>query len=163
MTSEDYNRKQKQTYFKAYKNLLQLENALKRLKLKEENASRFRVSFLGKASQFYSDKNLENSKESTIKAYWKDLFGKTIEFGTFFNPQIGSVFIVGALVSAFLHKINGKSLATLSSGAYGIFRGIGASETEASDYLKLLNSGSYLLIVRGFENDLQDLDTKLKT
>lgn len=56
--------------------------------------------------------------------------------------------------------MNGKSLATLSSGYFGVFREIGASETQARHLLKLLNSGDYLIIVRGFEDKLQDLDNR---
>lgn len=73
------------------------------------------VSVLGKKDQFYFDKNMPISKDTdTIKRYWKDLLGTTVNFGSFYNIQIGTIFIVGFLVSTFLHKINGKSLATLS-------------------------------------------------
>lgn len=148
-----YNAKQKEVYFKAYQELSELDIALKYLN--EENSSRFQVSILGKVGKFFSDNGmglLEDNK--IIKGYWKDVFGKSVNFGRFYNPESGSVFIVGALVTIFLHKINGKSLATLSSGPYGIFRGIGVSETQATTYLKLLNHGSYLLIIRGEKVDI---------
>lgn len=157
MTTGNYIPKQKQVYFKAYKEPSKLESALKYLK--EENKSFFQISILGKVAQFSSDKGIEISNDSTItKAYWKDQLGKSVNFGTFYNTESGFVFIVGALVSIFLHQINGKPLATLSSGTYGIFRGIGASETQATTYLKLLNSGNYLLILRGADNEINALD-----
>jgi hypothetical protein len=62
-------------------------------------------------------------------------------------------------VTTFLHKINGKSLATLSSGPYGIFRGMGVTETQATNYLKLLNCGHYILIFRGYEDEMRSLET----
>nr|WP_321230202.1 hypothetical protein [uncultured Psychroserpens sp.] len=145
-----YNIKQKQIYFKAFPELSKLENALKQLK--EQNTSLFQVSILGKISQFPNDKDIESFKDiAIIKSYWKNILGRTVNFGTFYNPESGFIFIVGPLVTTFLHKINGKSLATLSSGTYGIFRGIGVSDTQATTYLKLLSSGSYLLIFRGIK------------
>lgn len=154
--ADNCNIEQKQIYFRAYQDLFQLENDLKHL---EAKASHFQISVLGSVDQFYSDKNIEISKDThMIKTYWKDLLEKTVNFGSFYNPESGSVFIVGALVTTFLHKINGKYLATLSSGPYGIFRGIGGSEVQATTYLKQLNSGQYLLILRGFEEKTQDLD-----
>jgi len=156
--SAKYKKNQKQIYLKAYKNLTQLENALK--KLKEEKASHFQVSILGKVSQFYNDKAIESSKDNDIiKSYWQNLLGKTVKFGSFYNSESRNVFITGALATTFLHKINGKSLATLSSGSYGIFRGIGVSEAQTTLYLKLLNSGNYLLILRGYDNEIPSLDT----
>ncbi len=161
MTSSNYNIKQKQIYFNVYQDLSQLGNALKHLE--EQRYSQVQVTILGKSEQFYFDKNMPISKDTdTIKTYWKDLLGNTINFGTFYNSQTGAIFIVGSLVSTFLHKINGKYLVTLSSGPYGILRGIGASETQTTHYLKLLNSGDYLLILRGFEDKLQEFrDTVL--
>ncbi len=152
MTSDKYYIKQKQIYFKAYNELSKLEKAMKHLK--EESTSLFQVSILGKVNQFCSDKDMMSSKDTTvIRSYWKDILGKTVNFGIFYNPKSGFIFIVGPLVTTFLHRINGKPLATLSSGSYSVFRGIGASDAQATTYLKQLNSGSYLLIFRGDKNE----------
>jgi len=159
-----YNTKQKQIHFRAYQELSQLENALKHLK--EENTALFQLSILGKVAQFYKDKDTSSSSFNDtclIKKYLQNLLGETLRFGTFNNPESGPVFIAGTLVTTFLHKINGKSLATLSSGSYGIFRSIGVSELQATTYLKLLNTGSYLLILRGYEFEIEALDTLLST
>ena len=151
MTTGKYNTEPKEIYFKAYNKLSKVENAIKLLK--EENIPFLQVSVLGKVSQFKRDKAIKSSKDiAIIKLYWKGLLSKTVNFGTFYNQESGSIFIVGALVSTFLHKINGKSLATLSSGSYGIFRGIGLSDIQATTYVKLLNRGNYLLILRNIKN-----------
>lgn len=153
MFTSNHNVMQKQTYFRAYPELSKLESALRNLK--KENASVIQISILVKVTQFFDDKDIEYSKDTAIiNSYWEDLFGKTVNFGTFCNQECGSVFIVGSLITIFLHKINGKSLAALSSGTYGIFRGIGGSEEQSTINLKSLNSGSYLLILRGDKNIL---------
>mgnify|MGYP001038049588 CR=1 FL=1 len=161
MTTENYYTKQKQIYFKAFQHLSHLENALKCIK--REGIFNSQISILGKTTQFFEDKEIEISDEFfSIKKYWKNQLGHSVNFGSFYNPQIGTIFIVGSLASTFLHKINGKPLAALSSGSYGIFRGIGASKIEASAYLKLLNRGNFLLVFRGFENELHQLENLLQ-
>lgn len=156
MITGNYNKLEKQIHFKAYQELSKLENALEQLK--EENVSTFQVSIMGKLTQFCNDKDIVFAKDTAIiNSYWKGLLGKTVNFGTFYNPESGSVFIAGSLVTIFLHKINGKSLAALSSGTYGIFRGMGSSEALSAMNLKLLNSGSYLLILRAGDNVLDFL------
>lgn len=160
MISENYNTKQKQIYFKAFQNLSELETALKLLHV--EGFSNEQISVLGSTTQFYLDIGIEESKNTdSIKMYWTKIWGNTLNFGTFNIPQIETVFVIGPLASIFLHEINGKPLATLSSGTYGVFRGIGASETQANTSLKLLSSGSYILILRGFKNKMKNLDTLL--
>ena len=152
MKSGKYVAKQKQFQFKAYQKLSKLENALKYLK--KENSLIFQVSILGKLNQFCYDKDIESSKDIIIKSYWKDRLVKTINFGTYYNLESGSFFIAGPLATTFLHKINGKYLATFSSGPYGIFRGLGVGKTDASRYLRMLNNGSYLLIIRGSATEI---------
>ena len=156
MITGNYNILEKQIHFKAYQELSKLENALE--ELKEKNISTFQVSIMGKLTQFCNDKDIEFAKDTAIiNSYWNGLLGNTVNFGTFYNPESGPVFIVGPLVTIFLHKINGKYLAALSSGTYGIFRGMGSSEAQSAMNLKLLNSGSYLLILRGGNNVLNFL------
>lgn len=161
MTSENYNTVQKKIYFKAYKQLSLLEDALKHIK--EQGFTHFQISILGKVSQFYCDKESEISKDTeTLKMYWGELLESTNNFGNFYNREIGNVFIAGTLAPTFLYKIDGKTLGMLSAGPYGILRGIGASETQATTQLELLNNGSYLLIFRGLANELENLKKVLK-
>lgn len=155
MTPGTYNAKRKKVYFKEYANLPLLENALKHLN-KEEHIN-FEISILGKVSQFYLDKDIEVSEDTDIlKTYWEKVLGNKNNFGVFHNPEIGNIFIVGALVPTFLYKLDGKTLGMLSAGPYGILRGIGASEAQVVIHLKSLHKGSYLLIFRGVKADLEN-------
>lgn len=153
MTPESYNTKQ--IYFRAYQHLFQLEIDLKLIK--EHGPIDSKISVLGKADQFYLDKNIEVSKDvDSLKIYWWKIFGNTANFGSFTNPEIGDVFVAGALTPTFLYEIEGKTLGMLASGPYGILRGIGASETQAASLLKILNNNNYLLIYRGSQNKLEN-------
>lgn len=161
MTTEDYNTSQKHVFFKAYQQLWQIEDAIKLIK--EHSASKSQVSVLGKFTQkhFDSDKELEKVIKN-MAAYWKRSLGNDMDFGSFYNPEIGYVFIVGSLTSMFLHKIDGKTLGAMSTGLYGILRGLGAYPFQAETYLKVLNSDDYLLIIRDFDNELELLEDVLK-
>lgn len=154
MTSKTYDIIQQHIHFKPYQHLWQLEKRL--LRFTSNNELHTQISILGKVIQYEEDLAINNPNGTNIlKAYWKTLFGDSVNFGNFYNPEIGNIFIVGALVPTFLHEVNGKPLAMLSSGPYGIFRGLGVEETDASGYLKMLNNGSYLLIIRASKNEIE--------
>lgn len=164
MTAERNSSNQKDFYFKAFENLALLETALGFLK--EKGDTNLQISIIGKVSQFYLDKNIEVSKNmEPLILYWKDTLDNTTDFGSLYNPEIGNVFIVGTLTSIFLEKVDGKTLGMLSVGAHGILRGIGATEKQATDYIKLLKNGNYLLIYKGckeeFKNYKEVLDDKV--
>jgi hypothetical protein len=155
MTTGIYNAKQKEVYFKEYANLSLLENSLKHLN--KTDLTKFEISILGKVAQFYLDRDLKVSKDTdTLKIYWEKVLDNTIDFGILHNPELENIFIVGALASTFLYEVDGKALGMLSSGPYGILRGIGASEAQATSLIKTLNNGNFLLIFRGTETDLEN-------
>lgn len=154
MTSKPYDKIQKQIHFKPYQHLWQLEKRLQNFRsYKDLN---IQISILGKVIQYEEDQAIKNPNGTNIiKAFWKTLLGDSVNFGSFYNPEIGNVFIVGALATIFLHEVNGRPQAMLSSGPYGIFRGLGVEEIDASVYLKMLNKGSYLLIIRASKNEIE--------
>jgi len=143
--------------FKEYLQLLQLEKAVNIIK--KNDPSNLQISILGKFIREHSNDEIESvSKRITIEGYWKDLLDSSTDFGFFSNLEMGTIFIAGALTSMFLHEVDGKALATMSTGPYGILRGLGASQLQTETYLKALNKGSYLLIVRGTDNKLKVLE-----
>lgn len=152
MNTENF--KSKQIYFKAYDHLSMLQNAL--TLIKEQESTGLQTSILGKVAQFNLHIKIEIPRNTdTIRSYWEKRLHYNTTFGNLYNPDIGDIFIVGALTSTFLNRVDGKALGMLSVGPYGILRGIGASETQANHYLKLLKSGHYLLILRGFDDELE--------
>lgn len=158
MKTEKYYFEDKLVYFKAFKNLSKVEKAIQLIKKQHDN--KLQLSVLGKINPKFieNEKNIE-AKISNIEKLWKNILSDSVDFGSFYNPEIGNVFVVGNLVSIFLHEVNGKPLAVMSCGTYSIFRGIGTDDKEAISYLKKLNYGYYLLIIRGCNNDLSKLGT----
>jgi len=161
MTTKDFNSKQKHVYFKTYKNLRQIKKVLKHVK--EFNDSDIQISVLGKITQNNFNGSIQLEEDFlSMKIYWQELFGENIDFGSFHNPEIGAVFVVGPLTSIFLNRINGKKLANMSTGIYGVLRGLGAHKLRTETYLKALNNNDYLLIIRAADSDLYGLDSVLK-
>lgn len=153
MTAGTYNAKR--IYFEAYAHLSLLENAINHIK--EKDVTNFQISIVGKISKFHLDKDMEVSENTdAIEMYWGKIFNNSLAYGSLYNPQMGEIFIVGTLASSFLYEIDGKTLGMLSAGPYGILRGIGGSERQVTTHLKMLNNGSYLLIFRGSEADLEN-------
>lgn len=160
MITKNYNIKQKQVLLRAYQNLEDIKGVLGHLT--KDPSSHLQISVLGKVLQNYSV--IETIPLKTIRVmenYWKKILSNTVNFGCFYNPNIGAVYVVGDLVSVFLHKINNKPLAVISGGPYSIFRGLGFSETEAITHLKSLNKGDCLLILRGYDYELKRVENLL--
>ncbi len=152
----------KRFLFKEYLHLRQLERAVNIIKKNEP--PNLQISILGKFIQECSNDEKESvNKRTTIEGYWKDLLDSSTDFGFFSNPEMGTIFIAGSLTSMFLHEVEGKALAIMSTGPYGILRGLGASQLQTETYLKALNKGSYLLIVRGFDDELTVLEELLES
>ena len=155
MSADNNDITKKHIYFKVYKQLNLLEKALDNLK--EQGSLGPQISILGKVDQFYHDKNIEVSKDvNSLRMYWKNTLDMATPFGSLYNPEIGSIFFLGTLTPIFLNKVDGKTLGMLSVGPYGILRGIGASDKQSEKYLKILKSGNYLLIARGYDEELKN-------
>lgn len=160
--TKDFSTQQKHFLIKAYSHLWSLEKAIK--VIDENGISNSQLSILGKFAKEHTSKSIKEQTiyEKELKAYWKGLLGASIAFGFFTNSELGTVFVVGSLTSMFLHEIEGKALGAMSVGSYGILRGLGAYQLEAEAYLKLLTNGSYLLIARGYDDELNDLEVTLE-
>ncbi len=97
-------------------------------------------------------------KIEQLYAFWKSLLGPNIDFCIFNNHEIGEVFIAGPLTELFLYDVDGKKLGELSEGPYGILRGLGIEETIATEQVRELNEGNYLLLVNGHRFDIDGLE-----
>jgi hypothetical protein len=148
---------------KIFAQLTQVERAIKHSTKTNGMDSQF--TLLVKLGQTYNaERRLAEEKNKELKTYWRKLLGAKTDFGFFYNPEIGTIFIAGPLSELFLHDIDGKKLGALTEAPYGILRGLGISEPEAIDNIKKLNEGRYLLLVRMNRFDLKSLeDTFEKT
>ncbi|MFD0797324.1 hypothetical protein ACFQZJ_07625 [Maribacter chungangensis] len=115
-----------------------------------KNISDTEVTLLLKLEEDDPNTNREIEK---IKKRLTNIWGSKLAFGFFHNIDIGSIFIAGPLSEVFLFEIDGKKLAELSEGPYGILRGLGIGETVAASHIKALMHGDYLLLKRqGYHN-----------
>ncbi|WP_281541176.1 hypothetical protein [Maribacter aestuarii] len=161
MKKEIENKKQKHLLIRSFSQLWPLEEAIQ--EIRNSASAELQLSVLGKFSQVCISTDSEVLKaKKELKQYWRDSLGPTSDFGLFCNPEIGTLFIVGSLVSQFLHDVDGKLLGEMSSGPYGILRGLGATEKDTSNYIRNLNEAYYLLIIRGYDFELEPIEIVLK-
>lgn len=155
------NSKQKQVFLKCYGQKAQLEKAIRAIL--RGNLNKTRISILGK---FLDDRGSESNDRSDGSAllsnFFKELLGEEMNWGTFYSPEIGSVFVTGFLVSIFQSRVGDKMLGELSVGPYGILRGLGVSEVETTLNVNKLKKGDYLLLIRSNLFEIGKLENILK-
>ena len=161
MKSKINETKQKRVLLKSYSKFQQIEQAIQTLKVSSN--TNLQISIIGK----FDDNGLDDAKtlialEEDMETKCKALFEYPIDFGILSNPVIGSLFITGFLVSLFLQEIELKEIGAMLTGPYGILRGLGIDKDNAQTYLKALHDGEYLMIIRGFENELKQFEADLK-
>lgn len=124
----------------------------------------YKLSILGKTNILNSAQNKGQINTGiAIKDHLSKITKVAMESDYFYNPEIGYIFIIGPLTSIFLNDLEGKTLGAISAGPYGILRGLGIPPKEATSHIKALKKGGYLMIVRGYDDDLDILENLLRT
>ncbi|MCK0131617.1 hypothetical protein MWU59_08885 [Flavobacteriaceae bacterium F08102] len=85
---------------------------------------------------------------------WKNCSVLPIEVGVVSNPEIGTIFIAGSFADMFLQEINGKKIGSMTTGIYGVLRGLGIDQERVNTYMNALSEGDYVLILRGYHHEL---------
>jgi hypothetical protein len=158
MHSNIQGKNEKQVFIKSYPEFLLVEKAVKVINQNKNN--HLQLSILGKiVEQNKVDKRKLIITKETIETKFKSLFEFPIGFGMLTNPKIGNIFITGFLVGTFLQEIEKKNIGSLSTGPYGILRGLGIDRDRTTFYIKALQKGNYILILRGYEKEInQSID-----
>ena len=151
---------QKQIFLKPYEQVSDLENALKTVR--QINFDKMAVSVIGNLGEDY----IKDSKELTtienqLNPFFKELLGSNTAFDTFYNPELGRLFVAGFLVQTFLNSVGKRGIGELSGGPYGILRGLGITETDTIASINKLKDKTYLLVARGNRLDIQKLENQL--
>jgi hypothetical protein len=142
---------QKLFVIRTYPSLSQIGIVLR--SISQKNSMPLQLSVLGKltTNKTITKKELEKTI-ADIKQQLNAVLGKDFQFGYFYNPEIGSLFIAGHLTPTFLNKVDKKALASLPAGLLGIFRGLEIDLDYINSYLNELKNDSYCLIIRGESN-----------
>lgn len=152
---------QKRVFLKSYPNFQQIEKVIKAMKLSQNKD--VQVSIIGKLDlDHLEDRKKQIALENEMEKKCKALFAYPIDFGILSNPEIGTIFITGFLVSMFLQEIELKKIGAMLTGPYGILRGLGIDQKSATKALKALYDGNYLIILRGYDIELNQFQNNLK-
>jgi hypothetical protein len=161
MSSKEHKIAEKKIIVKAYDTISQIGVVIPII---FKNNTHFQVSILGKITT--NKKTTKVALDKTIIEIKQELttvLGKKLQFGYFFNPEIGSLFIAGHLTPTFLTKVDERELASLPEGLSGIFRGMGIDKEEINSYLAALKNDKYCLIVRGESSLLTEVESLLNS
>jgi hypothetical protein len=149
--------KNKHIYLKSFLELIQLKKAIKNIKA--VGLTDYQLSVLAKIPKDkFSQPQSVQQITNEVKKYLNDLMLSSQGSGLFYTEQYGIIFIIGSLSPLFLREVNGKTLGSFSMGLYGILRGLGASESYVESQLKTLETNNYLLILRGLNKELEQLE-----
>lgn len=158
MRSEIKKQENKHFVIKSYQYQWQLEDAIK--KIRANASEQLQLSVIGQLAQKCIVKNKEIIESGkAMKRNLKGALGTNSHFGVFCNLEIGTLFIAGTLAPQFLSEIDGKVLGEMSYGPYSILRGLGIEGSKASSFLKSLNNGHFLVLIRGYDNELDKVAT----
>ncbi|TYC10557.1 hypothetical protein ES677_11490 [Bizionia gelidisalsuginis] len=140
-------KEQKIIFLQSYSEFKQIENLVHTI---NKSDTSLQVAILGKVTQ----QDLNNSTVA-MELRCNTLFEPISNFGIISNPEIGDFFVAGAFATMFLQEVNGKKIGAMSMGPYSILRGLGVHQDSVNHHLKKLISGSYILILRGSEDELK--------
>jgi hypothetical protein len=148
----------KKTFLQSYENFSELEKALG--VVRELNQGSIGISVIGnlKDTDFPYESNINKNDFQTLL---RTILGEQTEFDTFYNRELGHLFVSGFLVSTFLNPVGKSNIGILSGGPYGVLRGFGVSEQRAAESVKNLSNGHYLLVIRGNNSAVERLIVKL--
>ncbi|MBU2945299.1 hypothetical protein [Zobellia uliginosa] len=151
---------QKQVFLKSYSQIVALAEALKIVRQLDLN--QMSVSVIGNLGEDYiNDDSGLTTVTDELQLFFKGILGGSTDFDTFYNPELGRLFVVGFLVSTFKNTVGKRAIGVLSGGPYGILRGLGVKEAEAVSSVKKLNDGTYLLVARGDRRTIDKLQKEL--
>ncbi len=153
------NTKKKLVYLKSYDNLIDIKNAIKTI---QESPNEFQISVLKKISDESNHKNSILDKKIIQPKFWTAILENKFEHGIFDSPEMGKIFIIGSLTSLFLHKVDDRVLGEMTTGIYGILRGVGFCKNTVEIFMQNLNLLNFLLIIRGENDQLKDVQELLE-
>jgi len=151
--------KQRRVLLKKYSTPHQLEQLLTLLK---RQSAAVQLTLLGKVTTAADHKN-ETDHEwlDDFVTRWRKFATTPIEYGVVTNPEIGTIFIVGSFADMFLQEINGKKIGSMTTGIYGVLRGLGIDQEAVNAYINALSDGTYLIILRGYDYELRSFNERI--
>ncbi|MGS0527097.1 hypothetical protein ACU8V7_20055 [Zobellia nedashkovskayae] len=99
--------------------------------------------------------------EYQLRRFFSELLAPNTAFDTFYNPELGRLFVAGFLVETFQNSVGKRGIGELYGGPYGILRGLGITETDTIASINKLKGKTYLLVARGNRLDIQKLKNQL--
>ncbi|MDE3742546.1 hypothetical protein [Maribacter polysaccharolyticus] len=126
--------------------IAKLSHLEKWVELKRKSSSDMQLTLLFKIGQHFFGEGELNFLRPALKEYWERILGPDLEFGFFFNEDIGTIFVAGPYRGLFLQMINDKKLGSFTKGVHGILGGLGFNDRKTAEAIGKLRQGHYLII-----------------
>lgn len=147
-------------FFKVFELFSQIENTLKTAESLGIPNSEFSVlKILDTTLPYQSKQWFDMMGQQELDS--NKLLGTGASLGIFKSQEYGLILISGSLASLFLYNVEGKALGELSTGIYGVFRGLGITQESLDLQLNVFKQDSYMLVARTDENLLTKLESLL--
>lgn len=154
MAAVPINKKEKNIIIKIYDTIAQIEHALSTHTQNENSA--LNTSILGRIAISETENLKFKASIEKEKQRWHSMLPSNGPFQYYNTPEIGILFSVGPIFKILSNRVNSKAIAELSNGIYGVLRGLGASEFQATTYIRALQNDRYILIQRESLNDIDN-------
>lgn len=119
------------------------------------------ITILGQLSPKINPEENRIPSEDELKTKFKNLLDSPLDFGIISNPEIGKIVVGGAFAAMFLQSINGKNVGSMAQGLYSVLLGLGIDQERATTFLNTIINGGYLLIIRGYDTKINQLEQQL--
>lgn len=126
--------------------IAQLSHLEKWVQLERKSSKDMQLTLLSKLGEHSFGEGELKLLRPALKEYWERILGPDLEFGFFFNEDIGMIFVAGPYKGLFLQVINDKKLGSFAKGVHGILGGLGFKDRKTAEAIGKLRQGHYLII-----------------
>lgn len=150
------NKVQKHIFLKVFKQFSQLEKTINSIKIQGismENLTILKKLNLALANGLQTQPEIEK-----LEFKCEIIFEAPVKTGIIKSQEFGTIFIGGNLTSIFLYEVKGKPIGEMSTGIYGVLRGLGATGANLNLQLNSFQKQPFMLIVRAEESLVAKLE-----
>ncbi len=157
----NFNTVQKRVYLKVFKQFSQLEKAIQFAK--NQGIFLTNLTIVKRLSLMYLlDSKAGVLELEKLKFQCERIVRVPIKSGIIISQEFGTIFIAGKLTPMFLYEVKGKPIGEMSTGIYGVLRGLGVTQANLDLQLDAFKRDSFMLIVREEESLLINFEGSLR-
>ncbi len=152
----NFNKVQKRIFLKVFEQFSELEKTMNKLKI--QGISTENLTILKKMDLALIYASQTQPEIEKLEFQYENIFEAPVKTGIIKSQEFGTIFIGGNLTSIFLYEVKGKPIGEMSTGIYGVLRGLGATRANLNLQLNSFQKQPFMLIVRAEESLVAKLE-----